>query len=71
VAVVDHPAILDLDPSLEVVGLTEPVGIAQTLEIALLQTVRRRIIVATDAELEGDLRHALDRFRGNPGDCGD
>jgi hypothetical protein len=70
-AIVDHPAILDLDPSLEVVGLSEPVGTAQSLEIALLQRVRRRLIVAADAEIERDPRHALDRFRGNPGDGSD
>ena len=45
VGVVDDLAVLDLDPGFQVVRLAEPVGVAQPLEVALLDAVRRRLVV--------------------------
>ena len=51
--VIDDPAVLDSDPGRQVVGLAEPVVIAQLLEIARLQAVRRRLVVVTDPRSNG------------------
>jgi hypothetical protein len=67
-AVVDDLAVLDLDPRAEAIGLAEAVAGVQPLEIAFLQTVRRWLVVVADAELERNLRHALDRLGRNPRD---
>src|SRR6266508_4433906 len=71
VAVTDDLAVLDLDPGPELIRLPKAICLAQPLEVALLEPIRRRLVVMADAELERDLGHALDGFRGNPGDCCD
>src|SRR5829696_4177521 len=68
VPVVDDLAVLDLDPGPEVFRLTEAVLVAQPREIAGADPVGRRLVVMADPHLEGDLGHALDCLRGDPGD---
>jgi hypothetical protein len=63
-------AVLDLNPGLQLVRLTKAVGIAQPFEVAFLEPIGRRLVVVANAHLERDLRQALDRLRGNPGDSG-
>ena len=70
-AVTDDLAVLDLDPGLELIRLSKAIGVAQPLEVSLLEPIRRGLVVMADSELERDLGHALDGFRGNPGDGSD
>jgi hypothetical protein len=51
----DHRVVLHLDPSLEVVGLTEAVAVTQPLEISLLELVGRWLVVVSDPEVNGIL----------------
>ena len=48
------------------VGEAEPIGGPQRFEV--FDDVGRRVVVMGDAHRERHLRHALDRFGGNPGD---
>ena len=70
VPVPDDLAVFDFDPGPEVIGLAEAVFVAQAREIAGSDPVGRRLVVVADPELEGDLGHALDCLRGDPGDGG-
>jgi hypothetical protein len=64
------PAVFDVDVGAELVGLAEPVGLAELLEIAGADPVGRRRVVVGDPELERDLGDALDRLGRDPGDGG-
>ena len=70
VPVPDDLAVLDLDPGPEVIGFAEAVLVAQSLEVTLADLVGRRFVVVADPHLEGNLGHALDCLRGDPGDGG-
>src|SRR4029453_15388956 len=69
-AVANRPPV-DFDPRSQLVCLTNSACVAQALEVALLDAIRRRVVVVGDPELERQLRHALDRFRGEPPDRSD
>ena len=68
VAAVDDVPVLDFDPRAQIVGFAITILVAQPLELALAQLVRRRLVVMAEAEFERDLRQPLDRLRGDPGD---
>ena len=67
VPVADDLPVVHLDPGGEAIGLAKAILGAQALEVALLETIGRRFVVARDPELERKLRHALDRVRRYPG----
>src|SRR4029079_18150913 len=67
----DDLAVLDLDPGPEVICLAETVFVAQPRESAGSDPVGGWLVVVADPELEGDLGHALDCLRGDPGNGGD
>ena len=66
-AVTDDLPVVHLDPGLELVCLTEAVGVAQLLEVTFLQAVGRGLVVLPDPELERQLGHPLDRLGRDPG----
>jgi len=65
-AVVDDPAVFDLDPRRKVVREAEPVVVAHPLQRRDVDTAGRRAVVVTDAQLERSLHHPLDRFGRYP-----
>jgi hypothetical protein len=67
--VAEDPSVLDVDPCSELVGEPESIGGAERLQI--LEDVRWGLVVVSDPEVEGDLQHALNRFRRDPRDRGD
>ena len=67
VPVADDPPVLHLDPGGEAIGLAKAILGAQALEVAFLEVLGRRRVVARDPELERKLRHPLDRIRRDPG----
>jgi hypothetical protein len=62
IAAVENRPPVDFDPRSQLVCLTDSVCVAQGLEVALLDAIRRRVVVVRDPELERQLRHAFDRF---------
>ena len=67
VPVADDSPVLHVDPGGEAIGLAKAILGAQALEVAFLEVLGRRLVVARDPELERKLRHPLDRIRRNPG----
>ena len=53
------------------VRLAEPGFVSRSRKIALAEAIRRRLVVARDAQVERHFRQALDRLRRDPGDRGD
>ncbi len=69
VPVADDPPVLYLDEGGETVGFTKAILGAQAFEVAFLEVLGRRRVIARDAELERKLGHSLDRIRRDPGNC--
>ena len=67
IPVTDDSSVLHVDPGGEAIGLAKAIRGAQALQVAFLEVLGRRLVVARDAELEGKLWHPLDRIRRNPG----
>ena len=64
---VDDRPVLHLDPGGQAIGLAKAILVAQALEVAFVEMLGRRLVVARDPELERKLRHPLDRIRRDPG----
>jgi hypothetical protein len=62
--VIDDLAAFDLEPRFQLVRFTEEVGSVHRLD--LVDPIRRRVVVVSDAEREWELRQPLNRFRRNP-----
>src|SRR6476469_6102519 len=71
VAETDDRAVLDLDPRLQLVRLAEAVSVPEAPQIAVLEPIRRRVVVVADPRLERQLGHPLDCLGRNPRDRGD
>ena len=62
----DFP-VLYLDERGEVIGFAKAILSPQAFEVAFLEAIGRRLVVARDAELERELRHPFDCIRRDPG----
>ncbi len=71
VPVADDFPVVHVDPGGEAMSLSKAILGAQALEVAFLDALRRRLVVARYPELERKLRHPLDRIRRDPGDRSD
>ena len=67
VPVADDLPVLHVDPGRQSICLAKAILGAQALEVAFLEMLGRRLVVARDPELERKLWHLLDRIRRNPG----
>src|SRR6478672_4471269 len=67
--VIDDLGAFDLDPRSQLVRLTEEIASVHRLD--LVDPIRRRVVVVSDAERKWKLRQPLNRLRGNPGNGGD
>ena len=68
-AIVDDPTAVDLDPALELVGLSEAIGIPQLVEI--VEHLGWRLVVMGDRDPDRELWQPVERSERQPGNRGD
>ena len=62
VPVADDPPVLHVDPGVEAISLAKAILGAQALEVAVLDVLWRRLVVACDPKFERKFGHPLDRI---------